>query len=119
MATRRKHSFGAQFDERRTKDGRGDMTVFLANFTSLSAKAGSTHFDDLLAVAEDSKRIPNKSFQIKYIHPSLQTTKFPRDVTYFAKSSEREFPLLARREVLVDPGSLIKTEFIHCWADTI
>lgn len=83
MPKRRKHYFGAQFDERRTKEGRGDMTLFLDNLTSLSVEAGSTHFDHLLAIAHTS----DKPFPVKYLHPKLKETQSLRGVTYFKNLS--------------------------------
>ena len=35
MPKRRQHPFGAQFDEKRTKEGRGDINVLLENNVNL------------------------------------------------------------------------------------
>ena len=73
---RKQHPDGTQFDERRTKEGRGDMTVFLDNLTNISVPAGSTHFDHLQAIAQDPKNPFNKPFPVKYLHPKLKETRY-------------------------------------------
>lgn len=76
---RKQHPFGTQFDEKRTKEGRGDIKVFLDNYTNTHIEAESTHYDHLLAIARDS----DKPFPIKYLNPKLKETAFPRGKTYF------------------------------------
>jgi len=79
MPKRRKHPFGTQFDERRTKEGWGEIKVLLDNPTNSHIESGSTHYDHLLAIARDS----HKPFPIKYLNPKLKETAFPRGRAYF------------------------------------
>ncbi len=76
---RKQHPFGTQFDEGRTKEGRGDMTVFVDNFANISAEAGSTHFDHLVALGRSSK----PPLTIKRLSPKLKEPQFPRGGAYF------------------------------------
>jgi hypothetical protein len=78
----REHPFGRQFDEQRTKEGRGDMAVFLDNLTNIKVEAGSTHSDQLLRIATDPDNPHSKQFKIKRLHPSLNEAKSLRGVTY-------------------------------------
>ena len=75
MRKLRKHYFGPQFDERRTDEAHGDTAALLGNFVSLAVKAGSTHFEHLMAIG--------RSFPVKYLSPKLKEPQFLRGKTYF------------------------------------
>jgi hypothetical protein len=76
---RRQHPFGAQFDEKRTKEGRGDINVLLENNVNLSNVAGSSHFDDLIELGRSAK----PPLKIKHLSPNLKEPQFPRGRGYF------------------------------------
>jgi hypothetical protein len=76
---RNEHQFGSQFDERRTKEGRGDPSVVRENLVSVSCAAGSSHFDHLLALGRSAK----PPLTIKYLNPNLKEPQFTRGRGYF------------------------------------
>jgi hypothetical protein len=67
-----------QFDARRTKDARGDVNILVQNPVSLSATAGSTHWDHVHAIARSAGR----PFSVKSVCERLKEVPFIRGCVY-------------------------------------
>jgi hypothetical protein len=73
--------FGPCFDARRTKEARGDSSVFLNNRVSISASLGSTHFDVLTSITRKSE----KPIRVSFLSEELKTLKLLRGGTWFGE----------------------------------
>src|ERR1035437_8226540 len=76
---RKQHPFGRQFDERRTQEGHGDVSVLLENHVNLPNVAGPSHSDHLMSFSGSSR----PQFTIKYLSPKLKDPQFARGSAFF------------------------------------
>jgi len=78
-------AYWRHFDTRRTKDLRGDANILVQNHVSLTATAGSTHWDHVYAIASSAPR----PFPVKSVSERLKEPIFARGCVYFGHAGDQ------------------------------